>query len=199
MIQQRIGGRLKDLRKRAGLKQPAIAEAMDVSVAQVSRWENGHDGIPTARLDDLAAAYRGVVSEIFGEDTGVPVVGYVGAGGEVVFTDDHEPGGRHYDVPRLPDITGELIGLEVRGDSMLPAFRDGYVAYIRREHAGIEEDALRDLSVCRLTDGRTMLKTVRRAATEGRFDLLSLNADPIEGVELEWATPVRGWLTRAGR
>jgi transcriptional regulator with XRE-family HTH domain len=59
---------LKAARLRAGLKQPAIAEALGVSVAQVSRWENGIDNIPSARLKAMASAYSSTVGELFGED-----------------------------------------------------------------------------------------------------------------------------------
>jgi phage repressor protein C with HTH and peptisase S24 domain len=129
----------------------------------------------------------------------VPVVGFVGAGGSVEFLNDHANGAAHYTVDALPDMRGGMIGLEVRGDSMLPLFREGYVAFIRREFDMVEEEALRDWAVVRLDDGRTMLKQVRRSVEPGKFDLLSLNADPIEAVTLVWATPVRGWRTRAGR
>jgi transcriptional regulator with XRE-family HTH domain len=66
---------LKAARQRAGLKQPAIAEALGVSVAQVSRWENGIDNIPSARLKAMAAAYLSTVGELFGEDAAPEVAG----------------------------------------------------------------------------------------------------------------------------
>lgn len=58
---------LKEARKRAGLTQEAIAEKLDVSGSQVSRWENGKDGIPHHRLPAIAKAYGTTVGELFGE------------------------------------------------------------------------------------------------------------------------------------
>jgi transcriptional regulator with XRE-family HTH domain len=59
--------RLEEIRKARGLKQPDIAEAMGVSVPQVSRWENSVDAIPSTRLASMAAAYQCTVGEIFEE------------------------------------------------------------------------------------------------------------------------------------
>lgn len=151
---------------------------------------------PTLESIGLIAEALGTsIDEFLGVGT-VPVVGFVGAGGEIAFNDDFQKGDGLYHVDPMPDMPSGMIGLEVRGDSMLPLFRDGYVAFILRRQDGVENGALRDWAVARLTDGRTLLKQIRRSAQPGKFDLLSLNADPIEGVDLLWATPVQGWRTR---
>lgn len=195
-----IGRRLSAARRSMVPKkaQSAIADAVGVSIPQVSRWENGEDGIPSNKIEQVAAAYGLDPYAVFSE-VGVPIVGYVGAGGETVYLDDNPRGSGMNVAPRLPDLRGEMIGLEIRGDSMLPFFRNGYIAYISRQHDGVEEGAFREISVCRLTDGRTLLKQVRKSLAPGKFDLLSFNAEPIEGVGLEWATPIRAWLTTSGR
>jgi len=58
---------LKELRKSRKLTQRTIAERLDVSEAQVSRWESGKDNIPGGRIPDIAAAYECSIAEIFGE------------------------------------------------------------------------------------------------------------------------------------
>lgn len=67
---------LIDARKRAGLTQEKIAELMNVSVPQVSRWENGRDGIPSQRMASLVAAYGAPIDDLLqGADileTGLP-------------------------------------------------------------------------------------------------------------------------------
>lgn len=57
---------LIDARKAQGFSQEVIAERMGVSVAQVSRWENGHDGIPSQRLDSLVSAYEAPLDALLG-------------------------------------------------------------------------------------------------------------------------------------
>lgn len=190
--------RLRELRQALGLTLEQMAERAGKSVSQMSRWESGQSNIPSSTLPALARAYQCTVQEIFAESE-VLVVGYVGAGGEVIFVDDHERGAGLYSVQPLPGMAAGLIGLEVRGDSMWPLYRDGSVLFIRRETEGVDEGAIGDLAVVRLADGRTLVKELRASAKPGCFDLISLNAPPIEAVDLVWATPVRGTLTRSGR
>lgn len=59
---------LKRARKRLGVGQAVIASRMEVSIPQISRWENGVDGIPSQRLSSLLAAYEGSLEELLGEE-----------------------------------------------------------------------------------------------------------------------------------
>lgn len=169
-----------------------VAEHLGIARPRVSEMRKQERRIQPNEMPKLAR----LLGMKWGDD--VPVVGYVGAGGHVIFEDAFEKGGSLYRVEVLPGIhTMGLIGLEIRGDSMYPLFRDGYVAFIRRDGWDhVEDEALRDWAVCRLVDGSTLLKEVRRSAEQGRFDLISTNAPPLEGVELIWATPVQGWRRR---
>lgn len=56
-------------RKRKNITQEVIAERMGVSVPQISRWENGRDGIPSQRLSALSQAYGAPIGELLDEDT----------------------------------------------------------------------------------------------------------------------------------
>lgn len=60
--------KLIDARKSRGFTQERIAEMMGVSVPQVSRWENGKDGIPSQRLSALSHAYGAPVGELLDDD-----------------------------------------------------------------------------------------------------------------------------------
>lgn len=184
-----IAPRMKEL----GLTQAKVAKLLGISQPAVHLVTKGQRKLSAAEGDKLfSLLWPGDEVDI------VPVVGFVGAGGSVEFLDDHANGADHYTVESLPGMGSRMVGLEVRGDSMLPLFREGYVAFIRRDFDMVEEAALRDWAVVRLADGRTMLKQIRRSVEPGRYDLLSLNAGPIEGIELVWATPVRGWRTLTG-
>lgn len=65
------GNRLNALRKRAKLSQQQIADELGVSTAQISRWENGENNIPSERLPLIARAYVCRIGEIF-EDMDIP-------------------------------------------------------------------------------------------------------------------------------
>lgn len=116
----------------------------------------------------------------------VQVVGYIGAGGTVIFEDL----GYGETVLRPPGISGTLVALMVKGSSMLPKYKDGDIIYIQRDHDGILPDYVGEDCAVRLHGGETYIKQLIHGNQPGRFTLLSLNADPIENVEIEWATPV---------
>lgn len=187
--------RILALRKARGLSQDGLAQRVNTTKMTIQRLETGARKLTHDWMLRLAPALGTSPSSLI--ESSVPVVGYVGAGGETVFMDDNAVGSGLYEVDSPDDISGDVIGLEVRGESQWPMFRDGYVVLIGRRDDGIDERAVNDWAVCRLDDGRTLLKILRRGATPDTFNLLSINAEPIENVRLEWATPVKGWLTNA--
>lgn len=117
---------------------------------------------------------------------GVTIQGYIGAGGEVIFEESADG----ETVLRPPGISGELAALVVRGSSMLPKYKDGDIIYIQRQHDGVLPDYIGEDCAVRLATGETYIKQLIHGSQSERFTLLSLNADPIENVEIQWATPV---------
>lgn len=73
---------------------------------------------------------------------------------------------------------------------MLPKYSDGDIIYIQRWHDGILPEYIGEDCAIRLSTGETYIKQLIKGSEEGRFTLLSLNAPPIENVEIEWATPI---------
>lgn len=141
--------------------------------------------VTISTLTKLAGALDVPVSELLSSRR-VSIVGYIGAGGEIIFEDM----GQEETVLRPPGISGTLIALLVRGSSMLPKYKDGDVIYIQRQHEGILPDYIGEDCAVRLTTGETYIKQIIQGSEDGLFTLLSLNAPPIENVEIEWATPV---------
>lgn len=146
--------------------------------------EKGKD-VQVSTLTKLAGALDVPLSELLASPR-VPVVGYIGAGGTVIFEEAETEEG----VLRPPGITGQLVALVVNGSSMLPKYRDGDIIYIQRQHDGVLPDYIGEDCAVRLTSGETYIKQLMQGSAEGRFTLLSLNAAPMENVEVEWATPV---------
>jgi phage repressor protein C with HTH and peptisase S24 domain len=106
----------------------------------------------------------------------VPLMGYMGAGAEIMPDFEQVPpeGLDQFEMPF--DIPADLIAFQVRGDSMLPVYHDGHVVFVYREQTRpLEAFFGRDAAV-RTSDGRRFIKTV----------LMSFNAKPIENVRLEW-------------
>lgn len=121
--------------------------------------------------------------------TGVPrvaITGKAGAGGEVVFEEDN---GDEY-VIRPPGVSGPMEAIVVQGTSMFPRYRDGDVLYIQRRHDGVLPEYIGEDCVVFLASGETYVKQLMSGSEPGKFTLISLNAPPMEDVEVEWATPI---------
>jgi DNA-binding Xre family transcriptional regulator len=147
--------------------------------------EKGRD-VQLSTLTKLAGALDVNLADLI-QAPRVTVAGYIGAGGEVIFEDmGHEDA-----VLRPPGITGRLVALVVRGSSMLPKYREGDIIYIQRNNDGILPECVGEDCAVRLATGETYIKQLIKGSIEGRFTLLSLNAPPMEDVEVEWATLVR--------
>ena len=59
-----LAGRIRELRKKAGLKQDELAEAIGVHLITISRWENGGDVPKTLKLQRLASALHVTEAEL---------------------------------------------------------------------------------------------------------------------------------------
>ena len=55
---EQIKDRLKELRKRLGLKQRDVAERLEVSVGLIGAWECGSDTIPKTRIYQICNEYN---------------------------------------------------------------------------------------------------------------------------------------------
>ena len=62
--------RLAEIRGERRLED--IADALDVAISTVQRWEKGTMAIPSLRLPEIAKVYGCAVTDIFAEDEQVP-------------------------------------------------------------------------------------------------------------------------------
>ena len=114
----------------------------------------------------------------------VPVMGYVGAGAEVLPEFEQVPPDG-LDLVSIPlAMPAEMIAFQVRGDSMYPVYRDGHVIVVYREQRKPIESFYGTEAAVRTTDGRRFIKTITRG--QRGVNLISWNAAPIEGVNLAW-------------
>ena len=130
------------------------------------------------------------------KEYGVPVIGYVGAGGQISFLDDFVKGDGLDRIEPAPGAPSHAVALIVRGESMLPALHDGWVItyWDRRDDP---TGFIGDLCVAETEDGMTYVKVVRPGLRKGTFTLESHNMDPIENVRLKWAALVEAIYTSA--
>jgi len=136
-------------------------------------------------LVKLAGALDVDISELLSAPR-VKIAGYIGAGGEIIFL-EHET---DEVVMRPPGISGPLTALVVRGSSMLPKYKDGDIIYIQRQHDGMLPDYIGEDCAVQIAGDGVFIKQLVRGVDDEHFTLVSLNAAPMENVEIEWATPV---------
>lgn len=193
-----LAQRIKQLRQKRGMNQTEFAEALEVTQATVSRWENGsipdHDHLYA--LANMAGTtierFIGttpIALDVSGEP--IPVVGFVGAGATVYAWDDLEQGDGHDFVERPPFVKGQAVAVEVRGDSLIPVAEDGWRLVYVGDQTVIEDEVLNRLCVVALTDGRILVKRLARGSKPQRYHLISTNAPMIEDAEIMWAARVR--------
>lgn len=177
---------LRRLLDRKGVRPTTLSLQVGTNRTLVKNLLEGEGDIQVGTLIKLAGALDVSIGDLLSAPR-VAIVGYIGAGGEIIFEDM----GHEDEVLRPPGISGTLIALVVKGSSMLPKYRDGDIIYIQRTHEGILPEYIGEDCAVRLRSGETYIKQLMLGSDEGRFTLLSLNAPPMENVEVEWATLVR--------
>jgi len=178
------------------MTQDDLAAAVNTTKATISRYETNDFSPPDPVVERLADIFQVTKAYIRDGDESVrraPIVGIVGAGAAVMPVDnDLDLGGIE-----VPASWQDAIALRVSGDSMLPLYQDGGILIVRGEQHFDPITAVGKVCQVHLSDGTSMVKEVRRGAALDRYDLLSLNAAPIEGVRIVSARPVRAYYPPA--
>lgn len=169
----------RSLSNAAGLSESAVRDLL-------TRTHN--PGIDTLRK--VAEALEMPVDALTGSGLTVPVLGKIGAGGQVLFAAENEDESGWQTVPRPPLVAGRLMALEVVGSSMLPKYEAGDIIYVRHDHDGILPSYLGKYCAVRTAEGGTFLKILAQGSRPDRYTLRSLNAEDMADVEIQWASPV---------
>ncbi|MCK3780457.1 XRE family transcriptional regulator [Ensifer sesbaniae] len=191
----KIVDRLRAIRQATKWTQVQLAEHLSVTQSTVNRWFQGAE--PEGhRRDLIIALYNEVVNNGPKTSDGdiVPLMGYIGAGAEIEPDFEQTPpeGLDQIHVPfPLPD---EMVAFEVRGDSMLPVYKNGHVVIVYKDQKRPLEAFYGEEAAVRTADGRRFIKTVMRGV-DG-VNLMSWNAAPIENVHLDWVGEIFAVLPR---
>lgn len=197
---RKIDEKLSFIMEATGWRQADLAEKLSVTQACVSRWFAGADP---------RGEHRDKITEIYNAITGkreitrntkslsksyVPLMGYVGAGGKIE-PDFGEMSPDGLGVVEVPfPMPADMVAFRVRGDLMLPVYREGHIIVVYRNQTKPLEAFYGEEAVVQTSDGRRFIKTIMRGA-EG-VNLISWNARPMEGVKLKWIGEIFAILPR---
>ena len=192
--------RLRQVRKRRFPEASAAARAMNVPVQTYIAHENGSRPMKRA-VDRYAAFFRVSIDWLLtgrgtmkGGQPRIPLMGLIGAGATIFPMTEDTAGDEILDHIELPD-EGHCAALQIRGDSQYPRFLDGeIVVYDTRPVP--PGQLINRYAVVDLTDGRRLLKTLRRMPTPGSYRLESHNAPPEDDVDISATYPLLMLLPR---
>lgn len=133
-----VGENIRRLRKERGWKVIDLASAVGSDVGNISRLERGKQGYSDEMLRKIAAALGCAVVDFFVEQPAssnvapiplgsrrIPLISYVQAGHMTEAVDPYSVGdGADWLLTDL-DLSAHAFALRIKGDSMLPEFREG--------------------------------------------------------------------------
>lgn len=195
-----MGNRLKHWRLARGLNQEDVAHDAGMSTSHYNRLENGKKTLTTKHLEKFSRILEVSQSDLLSEGgvtvQTVALVGYVGAG-EMYYPDPETGPWEEIERVEAPPGETDVVAVRVRGDSMEPMYKDGYILYSRGPSGVPVDSCLGEDCLVQLRNGAAYLKTLRRGSEPGKYTLKSYNqaVEPIENVEIEWAAPIE-WVRR---
>jgi phage repressor protein C with HTH and peptisase S24 domain len=186
-LAERAGLSASGLAKKSGLDPTTFNKSKRVTPEGRPRWPStesvakalGATGIPfdtfVALIDDAPRVVQSV-----------PLLGFAQAGAGGYFTDGGFPAGKGWDEVGLPSVNDEhAYALEISGDSMKPAYRDGDVIVVSPGSPIRRGDRV----VVKTRDGEVMVKELKRR-TAKTLELSSLNPNHVDrtlaAADVEW-------------
>lgn len=188
-----IGDRIAAARKAAGVSQGRLGDLVAAGQTTVSSWERGRTE-PTREDVQRIATALGVplaLLEVGSEAPGdrirrtVPLVGYVGAGGQAHYGSGDVLG--EVDAPE--NATESTVAAEMRGESMGPLL-DGWLVFWDEVRSPVTPDMHGQLCVVGLPGDKVFVKQIRPSSTDGLYHLISNAEGPMLDMEILWAAKV---------
>ncbi|MDJ0609936.1 MAG: helix-turn-helix domain-containing protein [Kiloniellales bacterium] len=195
--------RLNDVMKQRGWSQSELARRAQVSRENVKKYCQGLVSQPRGETLPRLAEALGVNALWLRDGHGpqwrrVPLVGYLEKS-ERLSAAAPDTGDSGTATPTMAfDLeAADPIAVEVRGASMMPAYRPGDILICTRLGPGKSSLFENRDCVVQLTTGDRYAKRVAAGSEAGLYNLLSYAGPPLTDVRLDWAAPIV-WIKRAG-
>jgi phage repressor protein C with HTH and peptisase S24 domain len=165
------------LAKRSGLDPTTFNKSKRITPDGRARWPSTESIAKALSATSVSVeSFVSLISESNGSAQAIPLIGFAEAGASGYFHDGGFPSGKGWDEIAFPGVVDEhAYALEISGDSMLPAYRDGDVIIVSPAAPVRRGDRV----VVKTGSGEIMVKELKRQ-TAKQIELKSLNTDQTE-------------------
>jgi phage repressor protein C with HTH and peptisase S24 domain len=186
-LAERAGLSPSGLAKRSGLDPTTFNKSKRITGDGRERWPSTESvSKALAATNSSIETFVQLIGDGARSQQSVPLLGLAQAGGDGYFDDNGFPSGKGWDEVALPAAGDEhAYALEISGDSMKPAYRDGDIVVVSPGTPIRRGDRV----VVKIADGEVMVKELKRR-TAKMLELASLNpaqADRmLDADDIEW-------------
>src|ERR1700752_899835 len=171
----RAGLSASGLAKKGGLDPTTFNKSKRITVEGRPRWPSTESVAKSLQATNTTVdTFVSLITDRGGASTqAVPLIGLAEAGSGGYFDDAGFPVGKGWDEIAFPAVNDEhAYALEISGDSMMPAYRDGDVIIVSPA-APIRRG---DRVVVKTKKGEVMVKELKRRTSKS-IELQSINAE----------------------
>src|SRR3982074_2131935 len=195
-LAERAGLSASGLAKKSGLDPTTFNKSKRVTPDGRERWPSTESVAKAlAATNSSIDTFVQLIGDTARTVQSVPLLGFAQAGTAGYFDDGGFPAGKGWAEVALPSVNDEhAYALEISGDSMKPAYRDGDVIVVSPGPPIRRGDRV----VVKTTGGEVMVKELKRR-TAKTLELQSLNPNHVDptlaAAELPWIGPV-SWASQ---
>ncbi len=162
------------LAKKAGLDPTTFNKSKRITPDGRARWPSTESVAKALSATGVSVdAFVSLIGDGGGAAQAVPLIGFAEAGAGGYFDDGGFPVGKGWDEIAFPAVNDEnAYALEISGDSMMPAYRDGDVIIV----SPVTPVRRGDRVVVKTKRGEVMVKELKRQTAKS-IELRSLNAN----------------------
>jgi phage repressor protein C with HTH and peptisase S24 domain len=186
-LAERAGLTASGLAKKAGLDPTTFNKSKRITVEGRPRWPSTESVAKALAATNVPVdTFVSLIEDAPRVVQSVPLLGFAQAGAGGYFTDGGFPAGKGWDEVGLPSVNDEhAYALEISGDSMKPAYRDGDVIVVSPGSPIRRGDRV----VVKTKDGEVMVKELKRR-TAKTLELSSLNPNHVDrtlaAADVDW-------------
>jgi phage repressor protein C with HTH and peptisase S24 domain len=186
-LAERAGLTPSGLAKRAGLDPTTFNKSKRITPENRERWPSTESVAKAlAATDNSIDTFVQLIGDTARTVPSVPLLGFAQAGSSGYFDENGFPAGRGWDEVALPSANDDhAYALEISGDQMRPAYRDGDVILVSPGTPIRRGDRV----VVKTRGGEVMIRELKRR-TAKTLELQSLNPNHVDRTlaagDIEW-------------